>query len=206
MLFGRKNREPEAAPAQPEGWDQVHIAGQEGNSLEIDPSARLSHVEIAFQCRGGRVRIGSGCSLSGVCIFLLEDGSAVELGRNVTINASPRQVTVLNAVGGRAIRIGDGCLISNSVEMHTSDYHGIYDARGDRVNPDRDIVLGERVWVGMRALILKGSVLAEGCIVGAGAIVSGAFEEARCVLAGVPARVVRRDCRWDYPRRDHLEL
>ncbi len=197
MLFHKK---PNPQPEQ----SGVRIIGQEGNQLEIHPSARLSDVEIVFQCQRGRVTVGPGCSLSGVCIFLLGDGSAVELGEGVEVNASARQPAVMNAVGGCRIQLGDGCLLSNQVELHTSDYHGIYDAAGERLNRDADIILGKRVWMGMRTLVLKGSRLADGCVVGAGAVVSGAFDEPGTVVAGVPARVIRRDIIWDHARKDHL--
>ena len=39
--------------------------------------------------------------------------------------------------------------------------------------------------------ILKGTQLGDGCVVGAGAVVSGKFEE-NCVIAGNPAKVIRK--------------
>ena len=40
-------------------------------------------------------------------------------------------------------------------------------------------------------MILKGTVLGDNCVVGAGAVVSGKFEN-NCVIAGNPARVIRK--------------
>ena len=53
------------------------------------------------------------------------------------------------------------------------------------------VIIGKNCFIGCNALILKGTVLGDNCVVGAGAVVSGVFED-NCVIAGNPARVIRR--------------
>ena len=53
------------------------------------------------------------------------------------------------------------------------------------------MVIGKNCFIGCNALILKGTRLGDGCVVGAGAVVSGEFP-AGCVIAGNPAHVIRR--------------
>jgi acetyltransferase-like isoleucine patch superfamily enzyme len=52
------------------------------------------------------------------------------------------------------------------------------------------IVIGQDVWVGMGAIILPGVTLGEGCIVGAGAVVT-ADVPCGAVVVGVPARLAK---------------
>jgi len=52
------------------------------------------------------------------------------------------------------------------------------------------------VWVGARALILKGTRVPPDSVVAAAAVVTQAFDEPGVVLAGHPARVVKRGIRW----------
>ena len=54
----------------------------------------------------------------------------------------------------------------------------------------RDVVIGSYVWVGSRVVILPGAELADGCVVQAGAVVSGKFP-ANAVVGGNPACVLR---------------
>ena len=57
--------------------------------------------------------------------------------------------------------------------------------------PSREIKIGRNCFIGCNSIILKGTVLGDGCVVGAGAVVAGKFEN-NCVIAGNPARVIKR--------------
>ena len=52
------------------------------------------------------------------------------------------------------------------------------------------VTIGKNCFIGCNALILKGVVLGDNCVVGAGSVVTGQFED-NCVIAGNPARVIR---------------
>jgi len=51
-------------------------------------------------------------------------------------------------------------------------------------------VIEDDVFIGMGVIVLKGSHLGRGCVVGAGSVVSGTFPPGS-IVAGNPARVVR---------------
>jgi acetyltransferase-like isoleucine patch superfamily enzyme len=61
----------------------------------------------------------------------------------------------------------------------------------DQGTTERGIVIGDDVWIGAKATILDGAVVGRHSVIAAGAVVRGQFPE-RSVLAGVPARLVRR--------------
>jgi acetyltransferase-like isoleucine patch superfamily enzyme len=88
--------------------------------------------------------------------------------------------------------------------------HGFGFARGDQGDEDfhevivdgevrptsGPISIGNHVWIGSRATILKGAVIPDDTAVAAGAVVSGQFTEPGTVLAGCPARMVRKNVVW----------
>ena len=61
--------------------------------------------------------------------------------------------------------------------------------RKDKIGT-KPISIGKNCFIGCNALILKGTVLGDNCVVGAGAVVSGKFEP-NSVIAGNPAKVIR---------------
>lgn len=86
------------------------------------------------------------------------------------------------------IVIGKGTYIAPNVGLITSNHDP---ADPDRHLPGSDIVIGKACWIGMNAVVLPGVTLGDHTTVAAGAVVTRSAPEGNCVLAGVPARVVR---------------
>lgn len=168
-----------------------------GNSLYINRSARLRHCHFIIRGRQNHLFIDEGCNLTGLRILLEGDNNSIHIGKNVIVNASTAKPTVMNAVEGTNIFIGDECLFSNNIEIHTSDYHSILSIDSfDRINPAKDICLEERVWVGLRSIILKGTHLSSDTIVGAGSVVAGNFKESNVIIVGCPACIRKNNIKW----------
>lgn len=93
-----------------------------------------------------------------------------------------------------SIHIGDNTLIGGNVMIFDNDFHPIeVEARNQDIKEKigtRPVKIGRNCFIGCNAIILKGTELGEGCVVGAGAVVSGKFGDG-CVVAGNPGRVVK---------------
>jgi acetyltransferase-like isoleucine patch superfamily enzyme len=89
-----------------------------------------------------------------------------------------------------SIEIGDNCMIASGAYITDSDWHGIYD-RIERNATPAPIRIGNNVWIGDHALVLKGVTIGDNSIVGAGAVVTKDVP-ANVVVAGNPARVVKQ--------------
>ena len=138
-------------------------------------------------------------------ILIEGTNSTITFGNNVRISASHNLPTNINALESTNITIGNRCLFSNSVEIHSSDYHGIYNYEGVRINNAKDIVIEDDVWVGLRAIILKGSIIKHGTVIGAGSLVSNKFDVGNVVLAGNPARIIKNNIVWNLERKNKME-
>lgn len=68
-----------------------------------------------------------------------------------------------------------------------SDAHHIYSADGNVMNFDKPIVVGDNVWIGCNTLMLKGTVIPNNCVIGAGSVVSGHSYSENTIIAGNPA-------------------
>lgn len=104
------------------------------------------------------------------------------------INNFQGQGNYFQTYSGGKIKIGKGSFIANNVGLITEN-HDILDP--DKHSQPKDIVLGEKCWIGMNAVILPGVVLGPHTTVGAGAVVTKSFVDGYCVIAGNPAKLIK---------------
>ena len=90
------------------------------------------------------------------------------------------------------IKIGENCLISFNVHIRT-DMHNYLDKCTniiDQGHTEKDIVIGNGVWVGFGAQIMSGIKIGDGAVIAAGSIVTKDVPN-YAVVAGVPARIIK---------------
>lgn len=182
--------------ANPLGADvEVRFLGVD-NVLTVSPDAKLGRLKLIFCCNHGRCHIGGG-NLEGD-IRIGEDCS-VDIGDGISCTGP----CYLSTAEGTSISIGADCMLARGNEIRADDAHPIFDVgTGTRVNPSRSITLGAHVWLADRAVVLAGSQIGSGSVIGFGSIVKGHIPN-NCVAAGVPAQVIRTNCAWE---RSHLNL
>lgn len=90
------------------------------------------------------------------------------------------------------ITIGEGCVIARDVIIRDYDGHHI---KSPGYKIAEEIHIGRHVWIGNRAMILKGVCIGEGSIVAAGAIVTKDVPP-HSVVAGIPAIVIKENVKW----------
>jgi len=130
------------------------------------------------------------------CIIVTRaPGAFIHIGNNVGISGA-------TIYARKGITIGDNTAIGGNVKILDNDFHPIdYETRnrlmsdpngGDsELIPSNKITIGKNCFIGCNSIILKGTILGDGCVVGAGSVVTGQFEE-NCVVAGNPARIIKK--------------
>jgi acetyltransferase-like isoleucine patch superfamily enzyme len=128
-------------------------------------------------------------------IIIARGTGEIKIGNNVGISGA-------TIYAHEKIEIGDACLIGANVKIIDNDFHPIEWEERNRLMhtnvgpeendliPTKPIKIGKKCFIGCNTIILKGTVLGDGCVVGAGAVVSGKFPP-NSVIAGNPARIIR---------------
>lgn len=152
-----------------------------------------------------------GCRWPGTCFLTgclkVEEGASVHLykhfrimtGAYITVNKD----AVLELGSGyintnckidvcSKVSIGNEVCISDQVIIKDCDNHVIDDPSYRMAVP---ITICDHVWIGMRAVILKGVTIGDGAIVAAGAVVTKDVPP-NCLVGGVPARVLKENVNW----------
>lgn len=139
-------------------------------------------------CIEGTLTFRGKCKI-GMASRLMVYGH-LELGNNFLISGD---ATIICA---KKIVIGDNSTLAwESIVMDT-DHHEIIDERGVYINPNQEIVIGNNVWIGARSFILKGSTIADGCIIGANTTLTKSFDIKKAIIAGNPPRILKENVEW----------
>lgn len=170
-------------------------------AVHIAPTARLSV--------DGRLVLGRQWDDGGPLLpghFLVEDGAQVDVTglaltySGVKIEVLPNARLRLGAVFlnndvqincQESVTIGDGVIMASGVVIRDGDDHPI-----DGRPKTAPIVIEDHVWLGMRAMVLKGVTVGRGSIVAAGAVVTRDVPP-QSLVAGVPATVKRKGVTWE---------
>jgi acetyltransferase-like isoleucine patch superfamily enzyme len=95
----------------------------------------------------------------------------------------------MTIVCNKEILFGNHVLTSWNTLVMDTDFHATYDTEKKHILPsERNVHIGSNVWIGTRSVILKGTDIADGCIVGACSLVSGQFNTPNTIIAGNPAQ------------------
>lgn len=160
---------------------------------------RLKGNAFIFNKRGASLTIGNNVTVNSSflsnmvglyqrsIIMTRRAGAQIKIGNNVGMSA----VTVY---ARKSITVGDNTLIGANTKILDNDFHPLeVESRNQKVEEEiacKEVVIGKNCFIGCNAIILKGTTLGDGCVVGAGAVVSGAFP-ANSFIAGNPAKIVK---------------
>jgi len=147
--------------------------------------------------KGGRIVLGDGVRVASAvranplgclqpsALRAMAAGAQIILGRNVGISA-----TVLCA--GASIEVGEGTIMGAGAMVLDHDFHrpvGDWGWADEHQANARPVKIGRGIFVGARAIILKGVTIGDRAVIGAAAVVTRDVP-ARHLAVGNPARVI----------------
>lgn len=125
-------------------------------------------------------------------------GSKLSVRGNLTFGADFNLTAESTIVCAGSITFGSDCLMGWDVLVMDTDEHPLYDKEGNRLNPNRPIVVGDHVWIGCKCVLLKGAEVPDNTVVAAGTLLKSAFDGENQVIGGNPPAVLKRAVRWEH--------
>ncbi|WP_304425676.1 DapH/DapD/GlmU-related protein [uncultured Adlercreutzia sp.] len=178
------------------------VIAYHGTRIKLGESARVNcgsdgclGLNCNLQSRFGRISTlrldcGSLLEVKGRFNFyydadvVLFEGATLELGSGYINSGLKLRVA-------DRVTIGEGVAIGTDATIMDSDHHAL---NGEPVKT-APVVIGDHVWVGTRVTILSGVTVGSGSVIAAGSVVTRDVPE-NCLVAGVPARIVKEDVSW----------
>ena len=170
----------------------IHFSNGSNNLIVIGPQCwLLGHISFhgsgnLCYCsgKGGDVQVYSTFFYGLGCAFVFGLGSTCVNG-SFHIEGPNRHLVV-----------GRDCMLSSDVYVALTDNHAILDVETQTVlNLPGDLRIGPHAWIGLGTTILKDAHVGAGAIVAARATVTRPVEP-QTIVAGAPARVIRRGVDW----------
>lgn len=167
----------------------------ESNTVNISNSV-LINSNIRVQGNNNTLIIHENAAIRGQ-ILIKGNNQKVVIGENTTF-----QSVYLLCQESCDITIGANCMFSRDIEVRTTDAHSVIDIdTNKRINKPGSIFIDDHVWVSLRVIINKGVSIASDNVVGAGAFLNGNYSESNTVIAGCPAKVVKKGVTWNRGRK-----
>jgi acetyltransferase-like isoleucine patch superfamily enzyme len=133
--------------------------------------------------RGDKHSFGAGCLISVSKNAILDIGNNFGCTGDTGIHIS------------KYMKIGDNNLWSYGCHIMDSDFHRIYNAKGELINPNNSVIFGDNVWMGCNCLILKGAVIPSHNVIAAGSRIGVVLKEENCVIT-TNGRILKANITW----------
>jgi len=135
----------------------------------------------------GSAIINSGTALKAI------NGGVLTVGKNLYCNS------FCKILCKKEITIGDDNLFGWNITINDGDGHVLKnscDPEKKKINPEKSINIGNRVWLCAHTSLLKGCKIPDDSVVAYNSVVLEKFEQSNTIIGGYPAKVIKTNINW----------
>ena len=169
----------------------IKIKGN-NNEIVINTPYKFNNCSITIEGNNAVINIGESTILNNTSLYAVND-TQINIGKNTTTNGGRIDCVSRNS----KINIGEDCMFSWDIHIMSGDYHIITPPDAEKIiNKGYFCNIGNHVWLGCETTICKNVEIADNCIVGTHSVVTKSCKEENAVLAGNPAKIVKKNLEW----------
>lgn len=165
----------------------------DNNTINLENSF-FSGLKVNVYGSNNTVIIEENCIINDLELWIEDNDNTILIGSCAKVNG----YTHIACIEGCEVSIGSNSLFSEGITIRVGDSHSII-SEGKRINASESVSIGNHVWIGNGATILKGVNIGSDSIIGTGAIVTKNVPN-NCAVAGNPAKVIKSNVTWDIQR------
>lgn len=165
------------------------------NSMSFGSACTLRHTNIEISGSNNKIHFANNVKVYENLKILIESSNCIiNIENDVTIGSAKIQLGEKET----KVSIGADCMLSRDITINTSDFHSMIDLNQNvRINPPKNVKIGNHVWIGNGVYINKGAFINDDSIVAAKSVVPGKHFEKNSLIGGVPAKLIKSDVTWD---------
>ena len=166
-------------------------------SVTVPTGAKTGKIKLGFVCvqiaDSAKSRFIWNISKTGIINFghnnKIGTGSKLNISGNLIFGDRVNFSGESCIISHKQISFGNNCLISWNTLFMDTDFHPIIDYENNRKNHNKPIIIGNSVWVGAKATLLKGATIGNNCIISANSHVTKKFDD-DIIIGGNPACII----------------
>lgn len=137
---------------------------------------------------GGYITFNDDAHIGHGAILVVKSNARLNIGKHFAISGTTSIICNNEITFGNNVQLSWDSLITDS------DAHKIFAENGDLINPNKEISIGNNVWIAANTTILKGSAILDNTVVSSNSLVNKKFTNGNCIIGGSPARVLKNIC------------
>ena len=155
------------------------------DSLRLNGLVLLGRSSSFYCKKGGKIAIGNRCYFFDN--VEIQSRGVLSFGNDVQVNNFSRIVAL------KSVKIGSNVTIAQFVTILDHDHKYIFDSGEMSLDgyETKPVSIGDNVWIGDKATILRGVSIGSNVIIAANSVVNKDIPD-NCVVGGVPARILKR--------------
>lgn len=164
-------------------------------------------IGAGFKCRGttslivysndSNMLLGNDISIENELVIKNNDNKDninISIGNKTTFYKT--EITCFEE--NSSVTIGEDCMFSYDTFVFNTDKHNIFDCNTKKhLNPAKNLVIGDHVWVGWGVVILKNVYIGNDNIIGRGAVIAKSYTVNNCAIVGNPSKICKENVYWE---------
>lgn len=197
---------PNRIETSPEDKKHIKIIGND-NIIIVKKLAYGSKGKLSVSIAGNNcfviidegVYVGSRLDINAGIIhpnFGKVENTHIYIGKMTSFESA----VLMAANANSSIEIGERCMFSYNINIYNTDMHPLFNSIDKKIiNKVGKLKIGDHVWGGYNATVLKNTIIHDNCVIGWGSVVSSKYGNATsgCIIAGNPAKIVKTGITWD---------
>ena len=169
----------------------IEING-DNNEIHIY-SEKIAKIKIQSISNNSIIKFENGSNVQDSAINLFSNAGEIVIGENTTFTS----VNIVCEEEKNRVLIGKNCMFSYGVNIRNTDSHPIFNENNEIINIGKEVIIGNRVWIGEGTTVLKGVSIADGRVIGAKSLVTKNIKEAGSISVGIPSKVIKENIKWE---------